>query len=327
MVVKNIGIVAGVLVTLFVPLAHISAALSCSITTAAACTSPSVVVVRMSGSSNAHAELPSQSTSGYASNVICCSGVSNMGTSCSGTFATAVKLSATTNAHAQQSSQTGYANSVCLSVPAGGSVTIGYQASNCSGYETTLGSLSAATNAQIGNSSAFTTKICGSAAGNADTLSFSISDPSIGFGPLSAGGIRYATGDLNGSATQVEAHTMAASTTATSGYTITVQGATLASGGNTITAIGSSNTAPVAGIEQFGLRFTSSGGSPITPIMYADSGFAYDATATTTSTISSTFSGDGQTTTYSLRYVGNIDPLTESGTYTTGLTYTIVTNF
>ena len=68
--------------------------LSCTVTTAAACTGgTNVVVLRMSGSDNAHAELPGQSNAAYASNVVCCSGVTNLGTSCSGTYATALKLS------------------------------------------------------------------------------------------------------------------------------------------------------------------------------------------------------------------------------------------
>ncbi|MFA5773002.1 MAG: hypothetical protein WC974_09755, partial [Thermoplasmata archaeon] len=77
--------------------------LSCSITTAAACTG--TVIYRMSGTSNAHAELPSQATAAYDSNVVCCSGVTGLGNACSGTFATALKLSGVTNAHVEQNSQ------------------------------------------------------------------------------------------------------------------------------------------------------------------------------------------------------------------------------
>ena len=78
----------------------------------------------MSGSDNAHAELASQSTAAYASNVVCCNGVSGMTTTCSGTFGTVAKLSAVTNAHVELGTQTNYANSACLQVPSGGSVTV-----------------------------------------------------------------------------------------------------------------------------------------------------------------------------------------------------------
>ena len=302
------------------------AALSCSVTTAAACTSPSVILLRMSASSNAHAELPTQSTAAYANNVMCCSGVSGLDRSCTGTNGTVAKLSGATNAHVQQSSQVGYANNACLSVPAGGSVSIGYQAGNCTGYDTTLGSISAATNAQVGGSSAYNTKICGSA-GDGASLSFVLSDSTIGFGALSANGTRHATGDQLGAASEIVAHTLVASTTSATGYTITVQGATLTSGQNTVNAIGGTNTASVASIEQFGLRMTASGGVGNVAAPYAASGFAYAATATTSSQVASATTGNGADTTYSVRYVANISPQTETGTYTASLVYTITAEF
>lgn len=155
--------------------------LSCSVTTAAACTGGTkTVIYRMSGSSNAHAELPSQSTAAYASNVVCCSGVTGMGNSCTGTFATPLKLSGTTNAHVQQTGS--YPQNACISAPSGGSVSIGYQSTNCTGFDTTLGSMSAADNAHVGNISAYTTKICGTMTGStgglpvSDTLTSSVFD-------------------------------------------------------------------------------------------------------------------------------------------------------
>lgn len=145
--------------------------LSCSVTTATACTSPSVVIFRMSGSSNAHAELPSQSTPAYANNVVCCNGVSGLGNSCSGTFATVLKLSGitNTNAHVQQSGS--YTQSTCISVPSWGSVSVGYVAGDQSctpTYDTTLASMPTATNSHIGDTTAYSGasnyKICATAA-------------------------------------------------------------------------------------------------------------------------------------------------------------------
>ncbi len=140
--------------------------LSCSVTTAAACTG--TVIWRMSGATNAHAELPSQATAAYANNVVCCSGVTGLGNSCSGVFATALKLSGVTNAHVQQTGS--YAQSACISVPSGGSVSIGYQATDCATYDTTLASMKTTTNSHVGNTTAYSEyKICGTAAAGFST--------------------------------------------------------------------------------------------------------------------------------------------------------------
>lgn len=142
--------------------------LSCSVAT----TCPSgTVIYRMSGTSNAHAELPTQA---LYTQLVCCTGVTGLGTACTGTFATALKLSGTTNAHVQQTGS--YANSACISVPTGGTVSIGYQATNCTGFDTTLGSMSGVTNAHVGDGAAYTTKICGTAAAAAGTLTVDIVD-------------------------------------------------------------------------------------------------------------------------------------------------------
>lgn len=303
------------------------AALSCSITTAAECTSPSIIMIRMSSSTNAHAELSSQSTAGYASNVICCSGGTGLDNSCSGTFAVVAKLSAVTNAHIEQSSLSNYANNACMSVTAG-TVSIVYQSSNCTGYDTTLASMTASTNAHVGSPADYTTKICGSVAGAASqSLTFSISTNSIGFGTLSSGAVRYATSDANGTSTEAEAHQLSANTNASSGYVITVQGASLTAGSYSIDAIGGSNTASSAGSEQFGVRATASGGVGSVTAPYAASGFAYAATATTTSQVASASSGNGVTTTYSTRYLANIAATTEASDYSAALVYVITANF
>jgi hypothetical protein len=297
--------------------------LSCSVTTAAACTG--TVIWRMSGATNAHAELPSQANAAYANNVVCCSGVTGLGNACTGTFATALKLSGVTNAHSEQNSQVNYANNACISVPSGGSVSIGYQATNCTGFDTTLGSMSAVTNAHVGDGTAYTTKICATAAeAVAQTLTFSISDTIIGFGTLSASAARFATGDEAGSATEVEAHNLSASTNAVNGYIITVDGNTLTSGGNTINAIGCTNTASSPGTEQFGLRMTATG-TGVVQAPYAATGFAFCTTSFPDDVASGV--GDGTTTTYSVRYIANIATLTEAGNYTATLTYVATATF
>jgi len=137
----------------------IAGTLSCSVTTSCP---TGVVVMRFSGTSNAHVELASQLN---YTQIVCCSGVIGLSNLCAGTFATALKLSGTTNAHSEQNTQSNYGNNACLSVPVGSSISIDYQANNCAGYDTTLGSISAITNAHAGDSSAYTTKICGNGAG------------------------------------------------------------------------------------------------------------------------------------------------------------------
>jgi hypothetical protein len=301
--------------------------LSCSITTSAACTD--TVILRMSGSSNAHAELPSQANGNYDGNVICCSGVTGLGNSCSGTFDTVLKLSGTSNAHVEQNSQVNYANDACMSVPSGGTVSVGYQAINCSGFDTTLSSMKDVTNSHIGNTTAYTEyKVCATATGGSGTLTFSISDNSIGFGTLSSSTARYATGDTTGSASETVAHTIAASTNASSGYVITVQGGTLTFGGNTITAIGGTSAGSSSGSEQYGLRITASGGngSVTSPYNHA-SNYAYAADVSTSDEIASDTDGDDVTTTYSIRYLGNVSAATEAGSYTATMTYLITANF
>ncbi len=305
---------------------HISHAgtLSCSITTAAACTN--TVILRMSGSSNAHAELPSQANGNYSNNVICCSGVSSLGNSCSGTFATVLKLSGTSNAHVEQNSQVNYANNACISVPSGGSVSVGYQATNCSGFDTTLGSLNATTNSHVGDGSAYTTKICATAVGGSQSLTFSISDNTIGFGTLVASGARYATGDTNGSASDTsDAHTISISTNASSGYTMTLNGNTLTSGGNTVTAIGGTAVAGSSGTEQFGLRAIVNSGTGSVSAPYNGSNWAMD-TATFPDQVTSG-AGDGVTSQFGVRYISNISANTENGSYSSVLTYTVTATF
>jgi hypothetical protein len=163
------------------------------------------------------------------------------------------------------------------------------------------------------------------------SLSFTLSTSTIYFGTLSSASTRYASStNTAGSATEVQAHTFAINTNASSGYTVTVRGQTLTSqqnAGNTITALGGTNTAPSTGTEQFGIRLTASGGIGTVTAPYAASGFAYAATATTTSQVASATTGDSATTTYSVRYMNNISATTEAGTYQANIVYVVTANF
>ena len=299
----------------------IAGTLSCTVTTS--CPS-GTVIYRMSGTDNAHAEVVSQAN---YNQLVCCTGVTGLNNSCSGTHASALKLSSITNGHSEQAAQGNYGTNACISVTPGGSVSVGYQAGNCSTYDTTLGSMSGATNAHVGDVNAYSTKICASAtAGAAQSLTFSISDNTIGFGSLSSVGTRYASGDMAGADTDVaDAHTISVSTNASSGYTMTVGGSTLSAGVPTVTPIGTPAAAPSVGSEQFGLRMISNSGTGSVIAPYNTANWAFD-TASFPDVIA-TGGGDESTTVYGVRYLGNISANTETGTYGATLTYTVTATY
>ena len=157
------------------------------------------------------------------------------------------------------------------------------------------------------------------------SISFAISDNTIGFGPLALGASRYADGSGAGSGSSTTAHTLTASTNATAGYVVYVAGPTLTSGANNIDAIGGSNTAATPGTEQFGVRYTASGGSGTVTAPYAASGYAYDGVSTQDQIASAGTATD--TTTYNADYVANISVSTAAGNYETTLTYTATATF
>ena len=164
----------------------------------------------------------------------------------------------------------------------------------------------------------------------AQSISFSISSNTIAFGTLDSAAARFAN-TSTGSASDVVAHTLAVSTNAPSGYTVTVQGGTLTSqqnSSNTITAIGASPAASSVGTAQFGIYATKSGGvngTIATPYATASS-FGYNATATTSATLASGTTPTA-TETYSLHYLANIAATTAAGTYATSLNYVATANF
>ena len=301
------------------------AQLNCKV--AASCMAPSVSVANMSYTTNAHAELPGQSYPYY----ICCNSVtgSTLTNICSGNYQAVFALSDTTNAHVEvYPSPSGYATTACLgSTTIGDKITIGYESGICIGYDDTLASMSSiVSNAHIGNETAYGDKICGTL--YSQSISFSIDDNTIGFGPLSYSGTKYATGDTLGSGIEVVAHNLDASTSALYGYTITVLGGTLSSSiGDTITAIGPINTLPSIGDEQFGIRGEAVGGTGVVEPPYSAAGFAYDATVSSPDVIATESAGDGVNTTYEMRYMSNIDELTESSNYDAVLTYVMTANY
>jgi hypothetical protein len=316
----------------FFSFSYAEAGLSCSVTTASACTGSAIPMLRMSNSINAHAELPSLSTPVYDNNVVCCTGVTGLGNSCSGNYAEFARLSGTTgtNAHVEEISQTNtnYNNEkACISSSfAGDIITLGYQPSNCAGYSTTLFSMSdVPTNSMVGAPTAYNNKVCANIF--SQSISFNLSSASAGFGNLTSTGLRYATADGIGSATETESYHLDVSTDAPSGYIVSLEGNTLQSGSNVITPIGGTNTTPTPGTKAFGIRAVATGGSGTVTSPYNGSGFAYNATTNTFSTLASDSAGDGNDTTYSIHSVATIDSLLNPGTYSTNITYIVTGNF
>lgn len=160
------------------------------------------------------------------------------------------------------------------------------------------------------------------------TITFSVSDSAVQFGPLSTVIARYAT-TSGGSNTNTVAHTMTASSNAPTGYTITYLGPTLTNGLNTIVpaTIANSNTGS-AGTPQFALSLSSSGSATITSAYnQANSPNPnWKFVAGSLETIAST-SGVTMSETFSNRYIVNIAPTTPAGSYSTDISYVITGNF
>lgn len=140
--------------------------LSCTISTAAACTGgTNTILLKMSGESNAHAATPISGT--YDPTVVCCSGPTGLSNSCAtgGATTTLLWLAGSTNAHSAQTQTNGnYTDKLCLGAGTGGTVSVAYQATNCNGYDTTVASMKAVTNSHVGTSTAYSEyKICASA--------------------------------------------------------------------------------------------------------------------------------------------------------------------
>ncbi len=189
---------------------------------------------------------------------------------------------------------------------------------------TNLGVLSAA--GEITNINLIDGQYITLAQSQAQEISFSISDNTIGHGLLSLLNNRYASGDEIGSDTFTTAHTIDASTNASGGYVVEIDGITLTNTttGHTINPIGGTAITSTPGTEQFGIRLIPTGtGDSVAP--YDTANFAYD-TANFSDIVASGV-GDNTVTNYNVEYIANIDPLTPAGTYTATVTYTMHAEF
>lgn len=162
------------------------------------------------------------------------------------------------------------------------------------------------------------------------SITFTIDDPSIGFGTLVTANARFANGAGTGTdgPTSAAAHTMTIATNAATGYNITYNGGTLAAGTPTITVAtitgdqdGTPNT------EQFAIGFTTNGNATIVSAYnQVTPTFNYSFVASvTTQIISETV--PTATETISAFYLANIAGTTEAGSYTSTITYVATANF
>ena len=218
----------------------------------------------------------------------------------------------------------------CVQIEIGTHATFGVTGTNRITNHATPGNYSIAIGGLFGNTGSILMPILADdtvvvTADVAQTLTFTVSDNTIGFGPLSSGAARFANGAGSGDATEVEAHNLTASTNAGGGYVISITGTTLTFGAHIITAIGSSNTPSSPGTEQFGVRANATAGTGVVSAPYAAAGFALDTSGFPDEFASAP--GATVTTTFSVRYVANIATMTEAGSYTANLTYTATGRF
>lgn len=153
------------------------------------------------------------------------------------------------------------------------------------------------------------------------SITFSISDVAIGFGTLTSGAVRYATGNAAGGTTETTAaHTMSAGTNGTTGLVVTYNGALLTSAANTIDAATSVTPPGNTAIEQFAIAVDDNGTAFTIPAGYDQATPLYSYVANTTTTLFSV-GGPLTSTAVDVHYLANIAANTQAGNYQTDITY------
>lgn len=219
------------------------------------CVGDEVVVLRMSSTTNAHAEIASQSS---FNQLVCCGGVIGLGNTCAGDFSQVLRLSADTNAHVEQNTYTTatYAtSSACLSVSPDDSISVDYKSGDCSGYDTIVASMSSSTNAHVGEPGAYDTKICATA--NNNIISVSVSDGVVTYGLLQANATDNTVNLVD---------TQTATNTGDVAESFKIKGQNASGGGCTWALAGTT------GSDQYMHEFSSDGGTDWTPLsaLYQD---------------------------------------------------------
>jgi hypothetical protein len=168
-----------------------------------------------------------------------------------------------------------------------------------------------------------------------ETLTFCTGTSITGQNCGTVAGTSVALGTLTSTSTGSGTSVMAASTNASTGYTISINGTTLTSGGNTIDAITAGAGATSSqGSEQFGISLRDNA----TPNIGADptgaSGFTYGTGygtvdsykfVTGNTVVSQTAAANAST--YTVSYIANIAGITEPGSYSATFTYIATANY
>lgn len=161
-----------------------------------------------------------------------------------------------------------------------------------------------------------------------ETITFAISDYTVGFGNLLPTIARFATtaSGANGP-TPTSAHSMTVSTNGSTGYEITYLGSTLTNqNSDTIpaaTITGVQDGTP--GTEQFAIGFTN---NPDATIVSAyNQGLLNYSFVPDTETPFASENGPSETETITAFYLANISGITPAGSYSTSLTYVATANF
>jgi len=152
------------------------------------------------------------------------------------------------------------------------------------------------------------------------SLSFSISDTTIGFGTLTTSAARYANSAATGSASETPAHTLTAGTNAAGGLIVTYNGALLTSASNNIDAGTNLDIDGTAGTEQFGIAFDDNGSFFSIVAGYDQATPLSSFVAGTTTTVFSSTAPIASTA-VDAHYIANIAANTPAGSYSTDLTY------
>ncbi len=158
-----------------------------------------------------------------------------------------------------------------------------------------------------------------------NTISFAISDTAISFGNLSSANSKWAT-TTGGETSSSVAHTLTVSTNAVNGYSATIAGLPLTSGLNTIDSI-SAAAAPIIGEEQFGVSFFINDDPSTTANVEADYDGTYKFKDNGTPDPIFNATAPSGTTIYDAKYVANVSPTTDAGSYETVVTYVATANF
>lgn len=154
---------------------------------------------------------------------------------------------------------------------------------------------------------------------------------------LSLGATSVNFGTANYQESHTATHTLMIDTNAVKGFNLTVSGNTLTKGSDTITAIGSTAQPYSYNTEQFGINLVDNSSPDIganpsgtSPIGSASSPFGtanyFAFNDTTTNTIASA-STDVNLTTYTVSYLLSTAVTTQTGNYSTTLTYAATANF